>query len=153
MSAHWWTLFEPKSQEPHPGERLVCGHSGFLQPGADASVAATRTNPAQFGANLPAGVSFDTEQTAYAANLTAAWDLDLFGRLRARERAALARVDAATASAAAVRNALLAEIAATVIDWRTIEARLDSVAQDLKAAEQLADLAGERERAGRHACA
>ena len=116
--------------------------------GADASVAATRTNPAQFGANLPAGVSFDTEQTAYAANLTAAWDLDLFGRLRARERAALARVDAATASAAAVRNALLAEIAATVIDWRTIEARLDSVAQDLKAAEQLADLAGERERAG-----
>ncbi len=116
--------------------------------GADASIAASRTNPAQFGADLPAGVSFDTKQTAYAANLTASWDLDIFGQLRARERAALARVDAANASAAAVRSALLSEIAATVIDWRTVEARLESVAQDLEAAEQLAALAGEREQAG-----
>lgn len=116
--------------------------------GADASVARNRTNPAQFGANLPGGATFDTEQTAYAANLTARWDIDLFGQLRARERAALARLDAADASAMAVRNALLAEIAATVIDWRTVEARIESVGQDFAAAQQLATLAGEREQAG-----
>jgi multidrug efflux system outer membrane protein len=116
--------------------------------GADASVSATRINPAQFGADLPGGVTFDTELTAYAANLTARWDADLFGQLRARERAAVARLDAADASAMAVHNALLAEIAATVIDWRTVETRLESVEQDLAAAQQLASLAGEREQAG-----
>lgn len=116
--------------------------------GADAGVTRSRTNPAQFGTDLPPGVAFDTEQTAYAANLTARWDLDLFGVLKANERAALARVDAASASAAAVRNALLAEIAGSVIDWRTLEARDAALAQDLAAAEELARLAGEREEAG-----
>ncbi|WP_247711461.1 efflux transporter outer membrane subunit [Qipengyuania gelatinilytica] len=116
--------------------------------GANASVTGTRTNPAQFGTSLPPGIAFDTERVAYAANLTARWDLDIFGRLRAQERAALARVDAADASALAVRNALLAEIAASVIDWRTLEARQEEIESDIAAAEELARLAGVRERAG-----
>ncbi|ABC64302.1 multidrug efflux system outer membrane subunit [Erythrobacter litoralis HTCC2594] len=116
--------------------------------GANASVTGTRTNPAQFGTNLPPGISIDTEQVFYGANLTASWDLDLFGRLRAQERAALARLGAATVEATAVRNALLAEIAGSVIDWRTLAARQDALEQDLKAAASLARLAGTRERAG-----
>ncbi|UOR15806.1 efflux transporter outer membrane subunit [Qipengyuania aquimaris] len=116
--------------------------------GANASVTGTRTNPAQFGGALPPGIEFDAERVAYAANLTARWDLDIFGRLRAQERAALARVDAADASALAVRNALLAEIAGSVIDWRTIEARQAEIEDDIDAAEELARLAGVRERAG-----
>ncbi|KWV94135.1 efflux transporter outer membrane subunit [Erythrobacter sp. AP23] len=116
--------------------------------GANAAVTGTRTNPASFGGDLPPGVAFDTERVSYAANLTARWDLDLFGRLRAQERAALARVDAADASARAVRNALLAEIAASVIDWRTLEAREAEVRSDIASAEELARLAGVRERAG-----
>ena len=116
--------------------------------GANASVEGRRSNPAQFGGNLPAAISFDTEQIAYAANVTARWDLDLFGRLRAQERAALARIDAADASARGVRNALLAEIAASVIDWRTLDARKAAIEEDLAAATELARLAGVRERAG-----
>ncbi|MBX7527874.1 efflux transporter outer membrane subunit [Qipengyuania vesicularis] len=116
--------------------------------GANAAVTGTRTNPAQFGGALPPGASFDTEQVAYSANLTARWDPDIFGRLRAQERAALARVDAATASSRAVRNALLAEIAASVIDWRTLEARQAEIEDDIAAAEELARLAGVREEAG-----
>ncbi|WP_284126451.1 efflux transporter outer membrane subunit [Parerythrobacter aestuarii] len=116
--------------------------------GADASVTGTRTNPNQFGSNLPAGIAFDTERVSYGANLRASWDLDLFGRLRAQERAALARLDAATVEATAVRNALLAEIAGSVIDWRTLEARQTALEADLNAAEELARLAGSRERAG-----
>ncbi|WP_128891166.1 efflux transporter outer membrane subunit [Erythrobacter sp. HKB08] len=116
--------------------------------GAGASVTGTRTNPAQFGTNLPQGIAFDTERVSYGANLSASWDPDLFGRLRAQERAALARVDAASAEAAAVRLALLSEIAASVIDWRTLAAREDALRQDLEAAERLAQLAGSRERAG-----
>lgn len=116
--------------------------------GANASVTGSRTNPAQFGSSLPPGIDFDTDRVAYAANLTARWDPDIFGRLRAQERAALARVDAADASALAVRNALLAEIAASVIDWRTLEARQAEIEDDIAAAEELARLAGVRERAG-----
>ncbi|WP_247717924.1 efflux transporter outer membrane subunit [Qipengyuania proteolytica] len=116
--------------------------------GANAAVTGQRTNPAQFGSGLPPGVAFDTERVSYAANVTARWDLDIFGRLRAQERAALARVDAADASARGVRIALLAEIAASVIDWRTLAARDAAVREDLAAAEDLARLSGIRERAG-----
>ncbi|MDC0886178.1 efflux transporter outer membrane subunit [Altererythrobacter sp.] len=116
--------------------------------GANASVTGTRTNPAQFGGNLPGGFVIDTEQVAYGANFTASWDADLFGRLRAREKAATARLGAATSEAAGVRNALLSEIAASVIDWRTLASRQNALQQDLSAAEELARLAGVRERAG-----
>lgn len=116
--------------------------------GANAAVTGSRSNPAQFGAALPPGVSADAERVSYAANLTARWDPDIFGRLRAQERAALARVDAADALARAVRLALVSEIAASVIDWRTLEAREAELRQDLASAENLARLSGVRERAG-----
>ncbi|KLE31027.1 multidrug transporter [Aurantiacibacter gangjinensis] len=116
--------------------------------GANANVTASRINTAQFGGALPPGVSIDPNQVQYGANLTFAFDPDLFGRLRAQERAAVARLDAATFDAVAVRNALLAEIASSVIDWRTLEAREAALREDLAAAEALARLAGVRERAG-----
>lgn len=116
--------------------------------GANASVTGTRTNPSQFGANLPAGIAIDTERVSYGANLTASWDADLFGHLRGQERAAQARVDAANADAAGVRLALLAEIAGAVIDWRTLEAREAVLQQDLVAAQSLVSLADIRSRAG-----
>ncbi len=116
--------------------------------GANGSVTRQRTNPDQFGASLPPGVEIDTERTSYAANLTARWDPDIFGRLRAQERAALARVDAASASSRAVRNALLTEVAASVVDWRTLDARQAAIEEDIAAAEELARLAGVREEAG-----
>ncbi|WFL75984.1 efflux transporter outer membrane subunit [Altererythrobacter arenosus] len=116
--------------------------------GADASVTGTRTNPNQFGNSLPPGISIDTERTSYAANLTARWDPDLFGVLKASERAALARIDAASAGAQAVRLALISEIAASVIDWRTLSSRREALEQDVAAATRLADLARQREEAG-----
>lgn len=115
---------------------------------ADGSVTATRINPAQFGSDLPGGIAFDTQQIAYGANLTASWDADLFGALRASERAAIARIDAADANARAVRLALIAEIATSVIDWRTLLAREEALQQDLTAAQRLVSLTGSRERAG-----
>lgn len=116
--------------------------------GAGASVTRSRTNPAQFGANLPPGLGFDTTRTAYAANLNARWDLDIFGQLKARKAAALARLDAADANARAVRLALIGELAASVTDWRTLEARLGALRADVEAASALAKLAEIRENAG-----
>ncbi|MEM6493099.1 MAG: efflux transporter outer membrane subunit [Pseudomonadota bacterium] len=115
--------------------------------GADASVTENRINPNQFGEAGASGLIPST-QTFYGANLTASWDPDIFGQLRAQERAALARIDAASASASAVRNALLAEIAGSVIDWRTLEARTAALQSDVEAAQNLADLTRAREEAG-----
>ncbi|AWW72887.1 multidrug transporter [Erythrobacter sp. KY5] len=116
--------------------------------GVDGNVTGNRINPAQFGADNPFAQAIDTEQLSYAANLTASWDADLFGRLRAQERAAIARIDSASASASAVRLALLAEIAGSVTDWRVLEARRQAIESDVEAATQLASLARTREDAG-----
>lgn len=114
---------------------------------ADASVTENRINPNQFGDAGASGLIPST-QTFYGANLVASWDPDIFGQLRAQERAALARIDAASASAGAVRNALLAEIAGSVIDWRTLAARTAALQSDVEAAQSLTRLAKAREQAG-----
>lgn len=114
---------------------------------ADASVTENRINPNQFGDAGATGLIPST-QTFYGANLVASWDPDIFGQLRAQERAALARVDAANASANAVRNAILAEIAGSVIDWRTLYARTAALKSDVESAQKLARLAQTREDAG-----
>lgn len=88
------------------------------------------------------------EQTSYGANIVARWDPDIFGQLKAQERAAIARIDAASAQAQGVRLSLLAEIAASVTDWRVIEARSAAINDDASAAQQLASLAKVREDAG-----
>lgn len=115
--------------------------------GADGSVTRNRINPAQFGEAGQQGF-IPREQTSYGANVSASWDLDLFGRLKAQERAALARIDAATAQAQGVRLALLAEIAASITDWRVLDARAEAIEADAAAAQQLAGLAKVREDAG-----
>ncbi len=114
---------------------------------ADANVTENRINPAQFG-QAGQGGFIPRSQTSYGANLVASWDADLFGRLRSQERAALARIDAADASANAVRIALVSEIAGNVTDWRTLAARTQALEEDVEAAQQLARLAKTREDAG-----
>ncbi|MEL6877608.1 MAG: efflux transporter outer membrane subunit [Pseudomonadota bacterium] len=114
----------------------------------DASVTGTRINPNQFGDGAAQGGFIDTEQVQYGANIAASWDVDLFGRLKAQERAAIARIDSASASANAVRIALISEIATSVIDWRTLTAREAELQSDVRAATQLANLAKTREDAG-----
>ncbi|MBD2840653.1 efflux transporter outer membrane subunit [Erythrobacter rubeus] len=136
--------------------RIEAARAGARQAGAerlpnvsvDGAVTGTRINPNQFGDGAAQGGFIDTEQVSYGANLVASWDADLFGRLKAQERAAIARIDGASASANAVRIALLAEIAGSVIDWRVLSARGEALQQDVDAALQLASLAKTREDAG-----
>ncbi|MEO1220880.1 MAG: efflux transporter outer membrane subunit [Pseudomonadota bacterium] len=116
--------------------------------GIDANVTENRINPNQFGSDNPFAQAIDTTQVSYGANIVASWDADLFGRLRSQERAALARIDAASASASAVRLALLSEIAASVVDWRALDARTQAIESDVAAATRLAALAKTREDAG-----
>ena len=114
---------------------------------ADGNVRQNRINTAQFGQAGQQGF-IPEEQTSYGANITASWDPDIFGQLKAQERAAIARIDAASAQAQGVRLALLAEIAASVTDWRVLDARAGAITDDIRAAQQLAALAKVREDAG-----
>ncbi len=114
---------------------------------ADGDVTRNRINPAQFGQAGQQGF-IPREQSSYGANIVASWDPDLFGQLKAQERAAIARIDAASAQAQGVRLALLAEIAASVTDWRVLDARTAAIEADGTAAGQLASLAKVREDAG-----
>lgn len=91
---------------------------------------------------------FDATTSNFALGVDASWDLDLFGRLRASQRAAALRLDAADSDARAVRLALVSDVARAVVDYRTAQARLDIVAQDLADAEALASLTRVRAAAG-----
>ena len=114
---------------------------------AGGSATRERTSAATFG-GLPANIPFDTDRSIYTASIDASWDLDIFGRLRASERAALARLDAARADAAAVRIALAADIARAVIAYRVAEDRLAVIERDLSEAQDLVQLTAIRSRAG-----
>lgn len=113
-----------------------------------ASVETSRTNPGSLGASLPPGITIDPDRTSYGATLGARWEADLFGRLRAEQRAAAARLDAATADADAVRVALIADIASQVVDWRSLEARRTALLRDRDAADRLVRLVDSRAKAG-----
>lgn len=98
--------------------------------------------------NLPLGTVVDTSNANYSVGISASWDLDLFGRLRASQRAAALRLNAADADARAVRLTLIADIARTVIDYRTAQAKLQITDDDLADASALVNLTGTRTRAG-----
>lgn len=125
------------------------GARAARMPNMDAETFARRNriNPAQFGEAGEQGI-IPNELTSYGANIIASWDPDLFGQLKAQQRAAMARIDAASAQAQAVRIALIAEIAGSVTDWRVLAEQRAAVSADVDAAEGLSRLAGSREASG-----
>jgi NodT family efflux transporter outer membrane factor (OMF) lipoprotein len=116
--------------------------------GVDASTSGSRQNPISFGEGLPPGISIDRYRTSFGGNISASWDPDLFGQLRAGQRAANIRIDAATADAAAVRQGLVAAIASNVIDWQTIKTREATLQRDVSTAQELFRLTNVRVKAG-----
>jgi len=110
-----------------------------------------RISSAQFGGGgngNTTGFRVDPNRTQYNPAISASWDADIFGRLRASERAARARLDAAGADAAAVRLALIADTARALTDYRTIAARQAVIEADLASAESLVTLTRVRSQAG-----
>lgn len=99
-------------------------------------------------ANLPPGLVIDPSNSNFSAGINASWDLDIFGRLRASQRAAGLRLNAADADARAVRLALVTDIARAVIDYRAALAKLQIAEDDLSDAAALTKLTETRSRAG-----
>jgi NodT family efflux transporter outer membrane factor (OMF) lipoprotein len=96
------------------------------------------------------GGSFGGDRTSseFQLGLNALWDADIFGRLRASQRAAQARLDASTQDSAAVRLALTTDIAKAVIAHRDASARREIVQQDLADAQALAAVTSARAQSG-----
>jgi NodT family efflux transporter outer membrane factor (OMF) lipoprotein len=86
--------------------------------------------------------------TSYAANLTASWEVDLFGRKRSAVQAAAANLGVARENLNSVHAALAAEIAATYTALRADEARLGVLRRNITTREQTAQLANWRKQAG-----
>ena len=98
------------------------------------------------GTQFSPGAKRDTFQIAGEA--TASWDPDIFGSLRASQRAAESRLDAAGADATAVRLALECDIALAVADYRDAVAREAIVQRDVADAQDLVRLTTIRAKAG-----
>ena len=126
----------------------VRGAGAARLPSIDASRSVTREegNAALAGGAAPPGTDFG--RTTFNSGVTASWDADLFGRLRASSTAASARLDAVTADAAAVRLALRSDIAVAVIDARSLAERDRVIAEDLASARDLVAVTRVRTRAG-----
>lgn len=77
------------------------------------------------GQVLNSAPGFDRYGNAYEANLTASWELDVFGGLRRGREAALADYQASLAGVSATRLAVAAQTADIYISIRGLQARLD----------------------------
>jgi NodT family efflux transporter outer membrane factor (OMF) lipoprotein len=119
---------------------------------ASASVTYSRSSANEFGFEAPpggaGGPQIDRERVLFRAGVEGSWDADLFGRLRADERAARARLDAAGFDAAAVRLALVTDVARNLVAGRSALARERIARETMESARLGRELAGERARAG-----
>lgn len=115
--------------------------------GVEVNVSRSRSSENAIS-NLPLDAVIDPTNSNFASSISASWDLDLFGRLRASQRAASLRFDAADTDARAVRLALVTDIARGVIDYRTAQMKLSIIEDNLADAEALLMLTNTRVRAG-----
>jgi outer membrane protein TolC len=80
---------------------------------------------------------FDRHSSSYDANLSATWELDIFGGLRRDREAALANYQSSNAGASAVRLMVAAQTANIYINIRGLQSRLDIAHQQLQTQQQL----------------
>lgn len=87
-------------------------------------------------------------QDLYDANLDASWEIDIFGATRRSVEAAEATVQARESDYVDVMTTLVAEVALTYVDVRTLERRLRLTSANLDSQEETFNLARWRTEAG-----
>lgn len=111
-----------------------------LLPSGNISVQATKNHQSletPIGQLLNAVPGYDRDGSLYEANLSAGWELDVFGGLRREKEAALAEYQAAEAGATATRLAVAAQTADFYITIRGLQSRLSIARQQLETQQQL----------------
>lgn len=94
--------------------------SGSRLPNVDASGSYTRNRYSENGASVGTG----EDVGLYTGGFDAAWEIDLFGKIRRSVESAQASLDASVDSYYGVQVALLGEVAGTYVELRTIQLRL-----------------------------
>lgn len=157
--ANWWDGFgdpqlsrfvllalEQNLDMAQASARIAQAQSGLglaraaLLPSANVGVQATRNHQSletPIGQLLNAVPGYDRNGNLYEANLSAGWELDVFGGLRREREAALAEYQAAQAGGIATRLAVAAQTADLYITIRGLQARLDIAKQQLDTQEDL----------------
>lgn len=157
--ANWWDGFgdpqlsrfvllalEQNLDMAQASARIAQARSGLgmaraaLLPSANVGVQATRNRQSletPIGQLLNAVPGYDRNGNLYEANLSAGWELDVFGGLRREREAALAEYQAAQAGGIATRLAVAAQTADLYITIRGLQARLDIAKQQLDTQEEL----------------
>jgi multidrug efflux system outer membrane protein len=154
--ARWWVRFD----DPVLQQLVADVEAGNL----DLKVAAARliqaresVVQARAGALPSVGVSATIRRnvdpdvkdtTAYSAGASAAWEIDLFGRIRRGVEAARADAEGAYFDQEAVRVSIAAETASTYIQARLAQDRLALAREDLQMADQNLQIADWRVQAG-----
>lgn len=89
------------------------------------------------GQVLNSSPDFDRYGNAYEANLSASWELDVFGGLRRGQEAALAEYQASEAAATATRLSVAALTADIYISIRGLQTRMEVVREQVQTQEKL----------------
>ncbi|SEJ67457.1 efflux transporter outer membrane subunit [Paraburkholderia diazotrophica] len=157
--ATWWTGFgdpqltrfvalalEQNLDLAQASARIAQARAGLgaanaaLLPSGDVSGQAARVYQSvetPLGRVLNSTPGFDRYGNDYEANLSASWELDVFGGLRRGREAALAEYRASEAGAAATRLAVAAQTADIYITIRGLQARLNVARHQVQTQQQL----------------
>jgi NodT family efflux transporter outer membrane factor (OMF) lipoprotein len=154
--ARWWRRFDDPTLGALVERSLLAAtdvqaaEARLRAARAQRDLAAAALRPSA-GANASAQVS-DAEgrppARQYRAGFDAAWELDLWGGIRAGVDAARAEVQASAATLGQTRVSLAAEVAATYIELRSAQARLATLRANVANLERTLRIVIWREEAG-----
>lgn len=106
--------------------------------GLDGSAGIQQLSVEDQQGQLTSGIpGFERTVERYGLNGAASWEVDLFGRLSAGQRAAVERREAAASEVAGARLTIAAEVCTTYIAARSLQARLAVAEERVRALEDL----------------
>ncbi|MEQ8848902.1 TolC family protein [Botrimarina sp.] len=103
---------------------------------------------ASYTHNLTTGQGFDRHFSVWRGSFALAWEIDFWGRYRRAIEAADADLDASVFDYGDVVVTLVADVAATYLDIRTLQTRLLLVARNVENQRKTYELTEKRQRAG-----
>lgn len=162
LQAGWWRAFNDPALNRLVDEALgsnlgVEAAAARLEQAAGAARVAgsNRLPSASVGASAPtqrqsledpmaqvasAFPGYDRTNSLYGLNAAASWEIDLFGRLAAADRAARADVTAAAADVGGARLSVAAEIASAYVSARELQARIEIARRRIETSQEIRDL-------------
>lgn len=101
-------------------------------PTLDGGVQVTQAKSSQASLNFPAGIGINLNTTTYQAQLSASWELNIWGQLTSLKRQALANFLQSDASKRAVQTQLIADIANNYYNLLSLDQQLAITQQTVK---------------------